>query len=321
MDKPKTTPRDFFLWAGAMITLYGSIIALMNLFSGYINYAFPDTLNYYSYQNPYDSGMSYWMSMFIILSIAAIGLLRFIHRTIEKDPSRAEIWIRRWALHLTIFIAGVTILGDLIALLHTFLSGSDLTTRFLLKVAVVFLVSGGAFLHFLADLRGYWAAEPRRANLMTIAVSLVGILTIVSGFFIIGTPQQARQYRLDDQKINDLQNIQWQVVNYWQQKQKLPAKLSDLSDPISGITIPTDPQTGEPYEYKATGAMTFDLCATFNLPSRDNTSYVKGRVMVVGVPVGSDYAASQNDTWQHEGGKQTCFSRTIDPDRYPPIKK
>ncbi len=245
MDKPKTTPKDFFLWAGAMVTLYGSIIAFINLLFSYINYTFPDVLNSY-YSNPYDTGMSYWMATFIILSIAAIILLRVIHKTIARDPTRADIWIRRWALYLTLFIAGMTILGDLITLLNTFLGGEDLTTRFLLKVAVVLLVASGTFMHFLADLRGYWAAKPARANAVTVAVSIVGILTIVSGFFIIGTPAQARQYRLDDQKVTDMQNIQWQIVNYWQQKQKLPATLSDLTDPIGGYSVPSDAQTSQP---------------------------------------------------------------------------
>ncbi|MDO8517693.1 MAG: DUF5671 domain-containing protein [bacterium] len=316
MNQVKTTPKDFFLWAGAMVTLYGSIIAFINLLFGYINYAFPDALNNYYYGNPYDSGISYWMAAFIVFGTAAVGLLRVIHKTIERDPSRADIWVRRWALYLTLFIAGITILGDLVVLLNTFLAGEDVTTRFLLKVAVVLLVAGGAFMHFLADLRGYWVAKPMRANSVTTAVALVGILAIVAGFFIVGTPWQARLYRFDVQKVNDLQNIQSQIVGYWQQKQKLPSQLSDLSDSLSYNTLPSDPQNGEQYAYKTTGALSFELCAGFNAPSQGTLqdNYPKYR-LTTPAPMGGGKATPDN--WQHAAG-DVCFERTIDPERYPP---
>ena len=58
MDKPKTTPKDFFLWAGAIITFYWSVIAFILLTFDYINYTFPNALSYYP-ADPYQSGISY----------------------------------------------------------------------------------------------------------------------------------------------------------------------------------------------------------------------------------------------------------------------
>jgi cytochrome c biogenesis factor len=323
MDKPldnirastaRTTPKDFFLWAGAMVTLYGSIIAFINLLFGYINYTFPDALNTY-YQNPYDSGISYWMAAFIILAAAAIGLLRTIHKTIEHDATRADIWVRRWALYLTLFIAGITILGDLIALLNAFLAGEDLTARFLLKVLVVLLVASGTFMHFLADLRGYWAAERKRANAVTAAVALVGICAIAAGFLIIGTPWHAREIRLDSQRVSDLQQIQSQIVNYWQQKARLPKVLSDLNDSLSYFTVPADPTTRQPYEYQTAGVTSFKLCATFTAEGTMDSTYATRAVMPA-----DPYGKGTVDNWSHGAGR-VCFERTIDPELYPPVKK
>jgi hypothetical protein len=313
MQNSKTTPKDFFLWAGAMITLYGSVIAFINLLFVYINYAFPDALNTYYYGSPYDNGFSYWMAAFIVFGAACIVLLRVIHSTIAQDATRAEIWVRRWALYLTLFIAGVTILGDLIALLNVFLGGGDITTRFLLKVAVVLLVSGGAFMHFLADLKGYWSVQPMRANTVAAAVGLVGVLTVAAGFLIIGTPWEARHYRFDAQKISDLQGIQSQIVTYWQQKQKLPASLAALNDPLSYYSVPTDPQNKENYEYQVTGEKSFRLCATFNSTADMSGKYGRTVPMMPG-----EYGTQDN--WQHAAGR-VCFERTIDPERYPPINK
>lgn len=313
MDKPKTTPKDFFLWAGAMITLYGSIISFINLLFGYINYVFPDVLNNY-YQNPYDSGLSYWMAAFIILSVAAIGLLRYIHMTIASDQSRADIWVRRWALYLTLFIAGLTILGDLITLLNAFLAGEDLTARFLLKVTVVFLVASGVFMHFLADLRGYWAAEPKRANMVAAAVALVGLCAVVSGFFIIGTPWEARIARLDNQRVSDLESLQSQILSYYQNKQALPTTLKQLEDPTLYYNIPVDPETGAAYEYTKTADLGFELCATFKAEGRTVNN---GRYATMPAQYGVKGTA---DNWQHGVGR-TCFTRTVDPDFFPPVNK
>jgi hypothetical protein len=164
MEHPKTTPKDFFLWAGAMITLYASAVAFIRLVFDYINYVFPDTLNNYYYVDPYSGSVSFEIATLIVLFPIFLVLMRVIRNTMIVDASRRDIWIRRWALYLTVFIAGATIAGDLITLLYYFLSGQDITIRFVLKVLVILLVAGGGFMHFLADLWGYWIQNPNLAR-------------------------------------------------------------------------------------------------------------------------------------------------------------
>lgn len=310
MDKPKTTPRDFFLWAGAMIGLYGSVIAFIRLVFDYINYAMPNPLDYLP-NNPYDSGIPYEMAVFIVLGPLCIILMRVIHGTIARDPSRADVWIRRWAVYLVLFVAGATLAGDLIALLYNFLAGNDITARFILKVLIVFLVAGAGFLHFLADLRGYWEHEPKKSLSVSIGVGVLGLVTIIAGFFIIGTPASARLYRYDDQKVTDLANIQNQIVSYWQYKQALPSTLTDLNDSLSSFTVPTDPQSSQAYEYHVTGKTSFTLCATFNKSENGTINYSVPEPMGLG-------GSGNNDNWDHASG-HVCFSRTIDPQLYPPV--
>ncbi len=313
MDKPKITPKDFFLWAMAMIALYSSIFALITLLFGYIDYAFPDALN--SYIDPYSSGMRYQIATLLVMFPLFLVVMRFIRKDIVRDPTRSDIWIRRWALYLTVFLAGLTMVIDLIVLVNSFLGG-EITTRFVLKVLVVLGIAGVAFMHFLADIWGYWSQYPSRARSVGWGVGALVLVAIGAGFFIMGSPSQIRLYRFDDTKVSDLQNIQWQVVNYWQQKQSLPTTLGDIQDPISGYVIPKDPQTGEMYKYEATGPMTFKLCATFNaetqLNSMNNNMYAR--------PIGIEGKDPMGETWQHGVG-ETCFERTIDPERYPPYNK
>lgn len=310
MDKPKATPKDFFLWAGAMISLWAGVIAFISLIFDYINFSFPNVLSYTP--NPYQGGMPYEMASLIVLGPLFLILMRAIRRDIARDPTRNEVWVRRWALFLTIFAAGATITVDLIVLIMRFLSGEELSVAFLLKVVVVLLVASAGFMHFMADIWGFWKTYPERARYINYAVALLVVLTIAAGFFIVGTPQQARQLRLDDQRISDLQSIQQQVVYYYQQKQKLPTSVMDLDDPLSYYTLPKDPATGEDYGYRpdqvvAGMSPTFSVCATFATASAS---------------LGSAYSRPVNlytgDTnWQHSIG-QTCFERTIDPQLYPP---
>ena len=191
MDKPRTTPKDFFLWAGAIVSLYASISAFLGLIFDYINYSFPNVLQGY-YTDPYQSGISYEMASLIVMFPIFFMLMRFIHRDIAHDATRRDIWVRRWALVLTLFIAGVTMAIDLIVLLNTFLRGETLTTPFLLKIALIFLVAAGVGMHFIADLRGYWEEFPERARRVGYGVVVLALITVGAGFFIVGTPMQAR---------------------------------------------------------------------------------------------------------------------------------
>lgn len=308
----KTTPRDFFLWAGTVIALYGSVISLITLYFQYVDHAFPDPLAYYG--DPYGGAVRAAMAGVIVLVPTTIILLRIIRKTIEKEKGKAEIWVRRWALVLTIFIAVAVILVDLITLITTFLGG-ELSVRFGLKVAVVLLVALGVFMHFLADLKGYWMKNGKKASLVGMGVGALALVSVVAGFFIIGTPGEIRMLRYDEQKVSDLQGIQYQVVHFWQSKGTLPADLAELNDPISGYLLPSDPQTGAAYRYERTSDSSFNLCAAFNEPTPDTAGMGSYPARDISYP-----STGMNDNWKHEVG-ETCFTRTIDPERYPLFEK
>ncbi len=289
-----------------MVALYLGVVAFIGLLFDYLNYTFPDqALNYYV--DPYQGSISYEMASLIVLAPVLLILMRIIRKSMQADPTRREIWVRRWALFLTLFVAGVTIVIDLIVLINTFLQGEELSVRFLLKVLVVLLVMSAGFMHFLADLWGYWDKYPQYARRVSWGVAALVVLSIASGFLIIGSPQTQRLYRLDEQRVNDLQSIQSQVINYYQLKQKLPSQLSELNDSLSYYSVPLDPVSKQPYSYRIKGTLSFELCGTFGAPSRASD---------VSRPAYPELSAP--DKWQHGMGN-TCFARTIDPQLYPQV--
>ncbi len=96
-------------------------------------------------------------------------------------------------------------------------------------------------------------------------------MTVIGGFLLIGSPSHIRSLRYDQQRVSDLQSIQAEVVNYWQQKRALPESLDALNDQLSGFSVPSQPNAAGAYEYRAMGAAGFELCATFEAPSEGST--------------------------------------------------
>ncbi|MDR3571788.1 MAG: DUF5671 domain-containing protein [Candidatus Pacebacteria bacterium] len=315
MDKARVTPKDFFLWAGAMISLYWSVISFILLIFNYVDYTFPTPLSL-SPIDPYESGVGYEMASIIVMLPIYMVIMWFIRRDMIADHTRKNIWIRRWALILTLFITGATVAIDLITVLTTFLNGESFTVSFLLKALIILLVAAGGFMHFIADLWGYWDQYPERRRYVGIGVCVLAIATILSGFVVIGTPTQARAYRYDEQKVSDLQQIQSDVVSYWQQNGKLPAALDQIGTPLTGGTLPVDEQTGQPYTYATVSSLAFKVCATFNAPTAPYAITQADMTAPESVTSGSAYIP---DSWYHGEGEQ-CFVRIINPDQYPRIK-
>ncbi|HWA32038.1 MAG TPA: hypothetical protein VG694_01125, partial [Candidatus Paceibacterota bacterium] len=211
----------------------------------------------------------------------------------------------------------------------------EITLRFIFKVLAVLLVVLFVGVYYIFVLQGrkkfggFFSVGPWSAIKSVIWVALV----VWFAFSVMGSPFKQRLLQLDQRRLNDLQNIQSQVIYYWQQKQSLPAQLSDLVSPLTGYSLPVDPEfeQGKTYEYsvKDAKALKFELCADFDLPMPkgwvENPSYGGGvAVPMAGSPDVISYPypgpGGTNESWDHQAGR-TCYERTIDKDLYPPYPK
>ncbi|MDP3998294.1 MAG: DUF5671 domain-containing protein [bacterium] len=299
----RSTPKDVFLHLLNIFTFYLGVISFIALYIQYISALFPDPLNFY-YTSMANSVRLY-TSMLVIAIPVYILTSWLLGKDLIRNPERRELKLRKWLTYLTLFISAVTIIVDLIMFVFNFLSG-ELTIQFFLKVFVVLLVAGAVF--------GYYIWELRRKNLKaktpkTLAwiLSFVVLISIVWGFFIIGTPAEQRERRFDEQRVNDLQMLQGQIINYWTRKEALPQNLSDLEDKISGFIAPKDPKSEQNYEYIIVDELSFELCANFKTSTDDFSTYKNTRPLY--------YYDSFQQNWAHQA-ERTCFSRTIDPELY-----
>lgn len=308
MSEPHTgrsTAKDVFSYLLMIIMLYVGVVSFITLLFQYVNASFPDALDWM--MSGSDEAMRSAISALLIVWPVFLLMSWLIGRDLRADHGKREIWVRKWLLYLTLFVAALTVIIDLITLVNTFLSG-EITMRFVLKILVVLVVAVAVFWFYLWELR----RDPARATQMTrnaAIVSSVAILAaIVAGFFIVGSPKAQRAARMDQQRVYDLQSIQSQALNYWTQKEVLPATLDELKDPFSGYQAPVDPLTGEAYEYTVKGELEFEVCAVFETQAAAKEG-AGARPMMY-----TPYAET-TEVWEHGIGR-ICFARTIDPELY-----
>lgn len=305
-----TTPKDIFLHLLNIVTFYVSAISYITLLIQYINLLLPDPLNYYH------SGILesiFWSTSIIVVAFPCYIFTSWLmERDFSHTPAKRNLSVRKWLIYATLFIASVTILGDLVALVFNFLKG-ELSLRFFLKVIVVLTISTAVFGYYFWDLherdKKAWITRKRAA----VFASSIVLISIVLGFVIAGTPGQQRSRRFDERRINDLQMLQGQILDYWMRKGTLPQQSQELENALSGFTIPHDPDTKTPYEYKQISDLSFEICAQFQTDSGNNKQSFEMRYMMPKSYPDADFGGVQ--TWDHSLGR-TCFTRTIDPDLY-----
>lgn len=296
--KPKMSPKDFFLYVGVAITLYISAGSLITLLFALIDAHVYDALDMLSYTG----GIRFALAVMIVIFPVYLFLSWYIRKDIITHEEKHGLAIRRWFIYLTLFLASAVVLGDVIALVNTFLNG-EITVRFILKMLAVLVVGMAVFSYYLYDLRRI-KDDDRQVRSVFIWASGLGVLaTIIAIFFVIGSPQTNRAERFDQERVWHLDALQYQILEYWRQTDALPNDLNDLEDDFSYFEIPVDPETGVSYVYTRHSDLSFELCATFARPSGDEREY--SRVY--------DPHVFGTGNFEHAEG-YVCFERTIDPE-------
>ncbi len=333
----KLSPKFFFLSFGVLVTLITVVTSFLNLIFDTLNKKFPDALNgvyQYGYDTYQYEGIRTAIATLIIIFPVFLVLSYYWNKTAKGGLSHISEVIRKWMLYLIIFLSAIVAVVDLVTLVQYFLRG-EITTRFIMKVVTTLLTIGVVGSYHLLLLRQKENLKIWMPKLFAVISLVIVVVGVGWSFTVIGSPSTQRAYGLDSRRVSDLQNIQSQVISYWQQKEKLPTKIEDLVDPLSYNSLPVDPEfeKGTTYTYKMNGKLTFELCATFSAKMPKGwTEYVNGGgivpmysgavrdVSTSASPVSYPYpggGGGANQSWDHEAGL-TCFSRTIDPEIYKP---
>ena len=159
LDMPIPTPagtssaRETFLHLLAFTGLYTWVISLLMLLFDFINLAFPDPAwdEAWRQEHTYSSMRGEMAALIVALPLFVI-VWRSLLKGIAAHPERALSAVRRWLLYLSLFIGAVTLVSDVITLIYYLFEG-ELSLRFLLKFATLFVVVGSVFAYIVLTLK------------------------------------------------------------------------------------------------------------------------------------------------------------------------
>jgi len=154
-SRPRVTPQDFFLHVFSIIALYVSAGSFLTILFQMINIYIPDALDYQGYIGESQARIHMIRSALaslIILFPAFFGSTWYLNKMYIRMPEKQHLWIRKWLVYFTLFVASFVLLGDLVALVNSMLNG-EVRMRFYAKVAGVFFVAGTIFWYYLWDIR------------------------------------------------------------------------------------------------------------------------------------------------------------------------
>ncbi len=286
--------------------------ALGTLYFQVVNNYFPDKLtdvnNYYgsyAYERVVDA-IYYAIAALIVAYPAYYLVIRLWFRRFREDEAKTESKLTKWLTYLVLLIASVTIVGDLVSILTTFLRG-ELTMRFFLKAFIILAIAGMIFgFYFLERKKVQYRQDIPRRTFQLFGYSLTGIVVcgIALGFLVAGSPNEARMRGFDAQRASALSNIATCIHSYVNEFDRLPGALSDLDRSSEYrymyCSSEKDPDTGVPYEYRVVKPLTptgnvlegeVELCAVFSLASDED---------------GLAYRSRSDAKWYTHGAGRSC---------------
>lgn len=131
---------------------------------------------------------------------------------------------------------------------------------------------------------------------LAIVASGVVVATVVAAIFVMGSPSQQRDAKLDGRRVHDLNRIVQVVDHYVETHDALPPDLATLAEQPGQRLAIADPVTGARYGYEVTGQRSYRLCAVFVTDTAQTPT--TGRSWTL-------------DDWDHAVERQ-CFAREVD---------
>ena len=302
--KPYLQAREAFLFLISFIALYISAFSFGILVFAFIDKFMPDPLSYGEF---FPRGLTTALASLIIAFPLYLFMMWRLATAATKDPERRQSKVGKWLTYITLVVAAGIIIGDLIAVLSGLLGG-ELTGRFMLKALTILAITGSIFGYYLwslqkeekeKDEKGKRAAtqeKPMWAKGFTGVVVAAVVLAVIYGLFQVGTPAQQRLLQFDERRVGDLESITYAIDSYWDRNQALPDALEQLHDSrYYYVQSVVDPKTGDPYEYRALDADSYELCATFETDSKaqESPSFARPPFSL--------------ENWQHGVGR-ACFA-------------
>lgn len=147
--RPYVSAREAFLYGMMFLALAMTAWNITTLGFELIELWLPDVTDKYS---RYSAASVRWsISVLVVFFPLFLVMNSRAQRAAHADPGKRRSAVRKWFGYITLFLAAIALLGDLIAVIYALLSG-DLTARFIAKAALVALTAGLIFLYFRGEM-------------------------------------------------------------------------------------------------------------------------------------------------------------------------
>jgi len=291
--------KSFVMQLAALVTLFVSLPAFISLIFGIINLQFPDAVDNYWEVESAEAAIRYSIAVLVIFFPAYLLLTRKVNQSRRQE---GELYhkLTKWIIYLALLVAGMIMLGDLAVVVYTFLNG-EITVRFILKSLALLAVIGAASYYYVLDAQNYWQDREKQSLQIGFVAMFVVAVFVVIGFLNIDAPSVAREVRIDQEQIYDLQDIQWRVEAFYQESSSFPASIEMLYE---DVPAPQPAEGREAYELRPTGPDSYVLCATFAYATP-----AAERNIAKPIGMGEDVYL-QNQNWEHGAGRK-CYERKI----------
>lgn len=271
-----------FFW----ITVYMCLSSIWSILYSLIDLKYPDVIGAAS---NYGSGLAtagavydafaFPLAMVVVSSITAAILGFWLISKFQKNrdlrPERLYLFMRA-----LVFIGGaIMIFSGFVYVVYSWLYG-NLPIAVFMKGIVAVAIVGMVALYFYLVADGKNQQEAIISRFFAILLVAVTLATMFYSFSIIGTPSEARKFRLDTLTLQNVQNVKNEIDN---QDQNFGNKLQSLDD-ITQDYVKSSLRQSPSITYSTTDTE-FTLCADFNadipasinIPDRDDTwDYHKG---------------------------------------------
>ncbi len=273
-----------FFW----IVVYICLSSIWSVLYSLIDLKYPHVIGsatsyaYGSIGAAYDT-FAFPLAMILVSSITALILAFWLISKFQKNdnlrPERLYSFMR-----MLVYLGGsIMAFFGFVYIVYSWLYG-NLPVAVFMKAGVALAIVGAVALYFYMTTNANKSKDVVISRTFAIALVLVTVATLFFSFKVVGTPAEARMYRLDSITLQNLQNVKQEIDN---QDQSFGNKIQSLDQITNEYTKPAIKQTAMTYSSTAT---TYTLCADFNsdMPQTLNQPY-------------------RNEDWNYKAG-QSCFT-------------
>ncbi len=219
------------------------------------------------------------MSGILIASPIFYFSMNAIYSSLKTGELNKDSEVRKWLVYFILFISSVVVIGALMGILNTFLDGA-LTINFIFKALTVLFIACLIFGFYFYDIKRQEFTD-FKVNKVFFLVSLIFVLSgLIASFFIVESPTEARNRKIDDMILQDFNNIDYALQEYYNKNEELPETLNNLKDSIRYFSLNfVNPVNNEEYVYEIVGEKKYRLCTYFSSSNilKERKSYLDER--------------------------------------------